>query len=693
MRTTSRTTSSAIPPSFAEVVVCGLPPSSTSSSHQSSVPPPTLLPPVTSSSHSSSSPSFESSAAAAFSSSSSSQTLPVSRQFNPSRDLPFDIPKFDRREPLEFFYIPVDCPHGKKCSDGACPLAHTKLEKIFHPIVYKTQPCQFIKAAADDGSSPLDEAGSCEYLLKCAFYHNSEDRLAAETAWRTWETKWDRWRKRVDQFLLEHGKADKETRRKVDGILKLRVTRSHNSSVNRPEGLGLSIASGGGLGGRRSERGGGRMESKRMSEGSSMKEPFRGAALRPTGSLDWPTGNRRVEQTDMYGGSDESYRTADLVKRQVSPFRSPLAMRRNSPRGGDNRSLLRSGFHLEDEGHMHGSRMDGEMRELGVCTQCEAYEKQIIDLLLRLESAQDDARSLRQMLSRRLSEQHAPPPPSPLEGGGHLTAGGSLFFTPLTYSSPSPTAASPIMTHLPPGFAPPPLAEPLPAPLVHASATPLLYGGGLPPPLQQQPTQEGSSVMFGRLRYKTAQEAPSCYTPSTAPASPCKAFVTGGPVEGDGPFVLTASSEQEGTSSSMEEGVSVDEAATYITHMLDEDSSSLHGSDKEGTAGDDSDGWGQLTTAPPTTASSSKRTSNNSAFEVPWADAFSWEGDRVLFGPGPSYGGGCGESPDHHRVTAASDGKQLLSLSTTASLDRARGSMEDVGAEAYDRVFADIRDV
>eukprot|EP00921_Rhytidocystis_pertsovi_P003540 GHVQ01006128.1.p1 GENE.GHVQ01006128.1~~GHVQ01006128.1.p1 ORF type:complete len:858 (+),score=221.71 GHVQ01006128.1:722-3295(+) len=169
--------------------------------------------------------------------------LPVSRQFDSMKELPFEITKFDRRNSLEHFYIPVDCPFGKKCGDGKCPLAHTKLEKIFHPIVYKTQPCQFAKvgpktdADSSTGGGEGDDrsTGNCEYLQKCAFYHNIADKLAAENAWKAWENTWGRWRKRIDQILLEHGKGDKETRRKVDGILKLRMPRTHAAGGYRTE--------------------------------------------------------------------------------------------------------------------------------------------------------------------------------------------------------------------------------------------------------------------------------------------------------------------------------------------------------------------------------------------------------------------------------------------------------------------------
>ncbi|KYF38959.1 hypothetical protein TGARI_301400 [Toxoplasma gondii ARI] len=142
--------------------------------------------------------------------------VPISRHFDVRRPAPFDLAKFDRRDPHVHFYLPVDCPHSRRCPDGCCPLAHTKLEKIFHPIVYKTQTCQ------------MSLSSRCEYYSKCAFYHNDKDRLEADSAWRLWEHRWSSWRQQVDQILGMHNKLEKEIKRKVDGILKIRMPRQQS---------------------------------------------------------------------------------------------------------------------------------------------------------------------------------------------------------------------------------------------------------------------------------------------------------------------------------------------------------------------------------------------------------------------------------------------------------------------------------
>ncbi|CDI74179.1 hypothetical protein, conserved [Eimeria praecox] len=147
--------------------------------------------------------------------------VPVTKHFDPRRTSPFELSKFDRRDPYVHFYIPVDCPFARRCCDGICPLAHTKLEKIFHPIVYKTQKCQM--ALADNGR--------CPYINKCAFFHSEEDRREAELHWKAWEAEWASWRQQIDQLLLRHHKLEKEIRRKVEGIIKIRMPRSSSSDL------------------------------------------------------------------------------------------------------------------------------------------------------------------------------------------------------------------------------------------------------------------------------------------------------------------------------------------------------------------------------------------------------------------------------------------------------------------------------
>ncbi|EUD66287.1 hypothetical protein C922_03203 [Plasmodium inui San Antonio 1] len=137
--------------------------------------------------------------------------VPVTKSFNKLKKYPYEINKFDRRETNEYFYLPVDCPRMKKCDDAYCPLAHTKLEKIFHPIVYKTQACQMAKD------------GACDYFQKCAFYHDSNDKNEAHLNWTIWEKKWNKWRNNIDSILTQHNKNDKEIRRKVESILKIRM--------------------------------------------------------------------------------------------------------------------------------------------------------------------------------------------------------------------------------------------------------------------------------------------------------------------------------------------------------------------------------------------------------------------------------------------------------------------------------------
>ncbi|CDJ59492.1 hypothetical protein, conserved [Eimeria maxima] len=147
--------------------------------------------------------------------------VPVTLHFDPHRSSPFELSKFDRRDPYVHFYIPVDCPLARRCWDGVCPLAHTKLEKIFHPIVYKTQRCQMA----------LADSGRCPYINKCAFFHTEEDRREAELRWKAWEAEWACWRQQIDELLRRHHKLEEDIRRKVEGIIKIRMPRSSPSDL------------------------------------------------------------------------------------------------------------------------------------------------------------------------------------------------------------------------------------------------------------------------------------------------------------------------------------------------------------------------------------------------------------------------------------------------------------------------------
>ncbi|CDJ33579.1 uncharacterized protein EMH_0016670 [Eimeria mitis] len=145
--------------------------------------------------------------------------LPVSRHFNPLREAPFELVKFIRRDPYTHFYIPVDCPYARRCANGVCPFAHTKLEKMFHPIVYKTQKCQMA----------LSDTGPCPYINQCTFFHTEEDRKQAELEREVWEAEWGPWRPQMCQFLRSHHTFEKGIRRKIEGVIKIRMPRSSSS--------------------------------------------------------------------------------------------------------------------------------------------------------------------------------------------------------------------------------------------------------------------------------------------------------------------------------------------------------------------------------------------------------------------------------------------------------------------------------
>ncbi|GBE60522.1 erythrocyte membrane protein, putative [Babesia ovata] len=120
--------------------------------------------------------------------------VPITTNYDSTRAYPFLSSKFKRRDPNVHFYLPIECPLSKGCTDGTCPLAHTRLEIIFHPIVYKTRKCKMISM------------GSCGFPQKCAFYNNDSEKMAAQLLWLVWEKTWDLWRINIEAILGMHNK-------------------------------------------------------------------------------------------------------------------------------------------------------------------------------------------------------------------------------------------------------------------------------------------------------------------------------------------------------------------------------------------------------------------------------------------------------------------------------------------------------
>jgi len=134
------------------------------------------------------------------------------RTFDPNLIRPYEIPDFERRDPLEYFYVPVDCPSARGCNDGQCPLAHSKFEKMFHPIVYKSQKCD------------RDRESGCEYNRgpRCSFFHDYSDLTSSREQWKKWEKTWNKWRSYLDSILVEHHCYSKEIRRKALFVMTIR---------------------------------------------------------------------------------------------------------------------------------------------------------------------------------------------------------------------------------------------------------------------------------------------------------------------------------------------------------------------------------------------------------------------------------------------------------------------------------------
>lgn len=66
-------------------------------------------------------------------------------------------------------YVPVLCNYGKSCIKGLdCYFSHSKLERSFHPAVYKVKQCS--------NTSPISADLCLKSSKLCTFYHTENDR-------------------------------------------------------------------------------------------------------------------------------------------------------------------------------------------------------------------------------------------------------------------------------------------------------------------------------------------------------------------------------------------------------------------------------------------------------------------------------------------------------------------------------------
>ncbi|EKX74032.1 conserved hypothetical protein [Theileria equi strain WA] len=119
-------------------------------------------------------------------------SIPVTRTFDPSKPNPFISNKFKRRCPIAYFYMPIECSLARSCNNGFCPLSHTKLEVIFHPILHKTKRCS------------MALMNVCNFSQRCAFYHSQSDKMGAQLSWLVWQKKWEVWENNFDSILANY---------------------------------------------------------------------------------------------------------------------------------------------------------------------------------------------------------------------------------------------------------------------------------------------------------------------------------------------------------------------------------------------------------------------------------------------------------------------------------------------------------
>eukprot|EP01056_Protomagalhaensia_sp_Gyna25_P000888 Protomagalhaensia_sp_Gyna_25__887@NODE_1429_length_1845_cov_10_021595_g1153_i0_p1_GENE_NODE_1429_length_1845_cov_10_021595_g1153_i0NODE_1429_length_1845_cov_10_021595_g1153_i0_p1_ORF_typecomplete_len372_score69_92_NODE_1429_length_1845_cov_10_021595_g1153_i06011716 len=146
-------------------------------------------------------------------------------------DCPFlatNIPQ--RRDTFLFFYLPLNCPLQAKCPNAFCPLAHSALERMFHPLVYRSATCEL-----------LDPEGNCLAPKKCAFAHSSPEKLAAENWWLLWERQWFGWRNHIqilqdfcDEFTASHRERSQE-QDEIDSVHRSSSTVKSTDVMNAPK--------------------------------------------------------------------------------------------------------------------------------------------------------------------------------------------------------------------------------------------------------------------------------------------------------------------------------------------------------------------------------------------------------------------------------------------------------------------------
>lgn len=118
--------------------------------------------------------------------------IPVTRTFDPNKPNPFVSNKFKRRCPIAYFYMPIECSLARSCNNGFCPLSHTKLEVIFHPILHKTKRCS------------MALMNVCNFSQRCAFHHNDIDRVASHLSWLVWQRNWGMHDNNIASVLAKH---------------------------------------------------------------------------------------------------------------------------------------------------------------------------------------------------------------------------------------------------------------------------------------------------------------------------------------------------------------------------------------------------------------------------------------------------------------------------------------------------------
>jgi len=112
------------------------------------------------------------------------------------------------RDPSKYFYLPVPCFRGIRCSDTFCSFSHSQAEVRAHPINMDRKKCR---------------GGFKCHRSTCTFSHSENERVVSENRWLTWEATWNGWRHNLEvikQYIFKTVATRRSRDSLWEGVLK-----------------------------------------------------------------------------------------------------------------------------------------------------------------------------------------------------------------------------------------------------------------------------------------------------------------------------------------------------------------------------------------------------------------------------------------------------------------------------------------